>query len=83
MVYNILKRGDLHMEPINEDNSTKNEFTQLIKTIAVYEAKSAIAKLKLLKYITEKGFSTVGRVIDNAGEKIDNKLKENENNHNL
>ncbi|MFZ7131868.1 MAG: hypothetical protein ACOWWR_05880 [Eubacteriales bacterium] len=73
------------MDPINEKQQNsevkieKEEFTDLIKIIAIYEAKSALAKLKLLKCLTEKGVRTLGKVVDKTSNLIDKKLQERDN----
>lgn len=58
----------------SEENKTeKEELADLLKSIAIFEAKSAIAKLKLLKYAAEKGAHSIGKAVDKASKFIDNK----------
>ncbi|MFZ7121630.1 MAG: hypothetical protein ACOWWH_11865 [Eubacteriaceae bacterium] len=56
-----------------ETKTEKEELADLLKSIAIFEAKSAIAKLKLLKYAAEKGAHSIGKAVDKASKFIENK----------
>ncbi|MPW25761.1 hypothetical protein GC105_08155 [Alkalibaculum sp. M08DMB] len=63
----------------HKDKSSAEEFKNLIKSIAILETKSGIAKLKLAKLVIVKGSNTIKKNAIKLSEFVEKSKQENKN----
>lgn len=60
-------------------NDTENEkLSDMLKTIAIYEAKSAVVKIKVVKRVADFGLHHIGNTLNKVNSIIDHKIKDKE-----
>ena len=69
-----------HLEKDNNSDekkmSSEEEVKELLKTIAIHETKSAIAKIKLAKFAVVKGAKTLGKGAKKLSVYIEQKIND-------